>query len=50
VNAGDREIYFNLVQIFFFFGQVTNNFIKKVVNPSTLGMYCGGKNNEPKLQ
>ena len=26
------------------------NFINKEANPSTLGMYYGGKNHEPKLQ
>ena len=26
------------------------NFINKEANPSTLAMYCGGKNQEPKLQ
>ena len=39
--------------IFFFFFLIGNekNFIKKkLVNLSTLGMYCGGKNQEPKLQ
>ena len=29
---------------------VTKNFIKKEANPSTLGMYCGGKNQEQRLQ
>ena len=36
---------------FFFFDRQRKNFIKKkIANPSTLGMYYGGKNQEPKLQ
>ena len=46
------EPYTSLDHNFFFF-LISNEkkFIKKkLANLSTLGMYCGGKNQEPKLQ
>ena len=39
-----------LIFFFFWIGNEKNFIKKKLANPSTLGMYCESKNQEPKVQ
>ena len=51
LSCHDFIMYSKMFRFFFFFDRQRKNFIKKkIANPSTLGMYYGGKNQEPKLQ